>query len=910
MVIGPIGFGAPWVLLGLVMLPVLYWFLRVSPPVPRRIWFPGTTLLAGLEDSNPVAQRTPWWLLVLRLLAMAMAVIAFAEPIWRPAPTAEVNDTDALLIVIDAGATAAPDWTAVRTRAIRAAEEAKAQGQPVAVLLADGQNNSEALVFRADSSLPAVLRAASPQPWPGAYPGEPEDMLVNVPKGNLQTLWLSDGLEHPGRAGWLSALTLRGRVRIVLPALSPVSLRMVRDGEQPLLDLALSGKEKEISVVAYGPDTQGVSRELARLQPEAGQIRDKILHYPVPVNLPAELLGRVTRFQVEGVESAAAVVLSDDRLRQPVVVLADEGRATSEEKELLSPGHYLRNALSGLARLVETGVNDALSAKPDVIILVDQVGVSADGALADWVNNGGLLIRFAGPRTATDSGLTDEPLLPVRLRPGGRDVGGALSWDEPRKIIPFSADSLFAGLNIPDDVTVRAQLMAEPGPDLTARTIVTLDDGTPLVTRRVMGKGQIVFFHTSADAEWSSLPLSGLFIDMLERLIASAGRSPGEVRTPDAHSGTWIASHILDGFGRLDPAQNIILIDSMTLSKGAAPGVPAGVYKSSTGERIVAVNAGGAIESADWPGGMVEREHMPGFSLTGWLLLSATVVLILDMFGSIFLRRRHMTVAALSGLLLFLPFSNSARTQDIDPVLARAATEFSMGYILTGDEKLDEISKAGLTGLTQILTDRTTVEPSAPVAIDIEKSDLSLMSFLYWPIGPDQPVPTIDANLQLNRFLRSGGMILFDTRDADIAGTGPDGSVDLRRLAGALDLPALQVIPKDHVLTRSYYLLNDMPGRYANGDVWVETTASALGTVNDGVSSVVLGGNNWAEAWAVDNRGLPMFQVGIGGEGIRQRELSYRFGVNLIMYALTGNYKSDQLHASALLELLGLEEER
>ena len=903
--LGPIGFGAPMLLLALAALPVLWWLLRALPPVPRRIRFPGTVLLAGLEDPDPIARRTPWWLLLLRLAAVAAVILAFAQPVWRPAPP--LAEGDALLIVMDGGATAAPGWDSARSRAIRAAETALGDGRPVAVLLADGEFDAAALTFGADASVPALLRAALPRPWPGSYPEDPAAMLADTPEGSLRTLWLSDGLDHEHRLAWLEALNTRGPVQVIPPAAPPVSLRMAESGARPLLELATIG-DAAPEIRALGPDPQGIPRELARLTPEAPSTRDGVTTRPVPVDLPPELLGRVTRFQVDGVDSAAAIVLGDDRLRRPVVALIGDGRATSEGQALLSPAHFLRNALATSARLIEAGLDDALAARPDVIVLMDQVGLDATGPLADWLDRGGLLIRFAGPRMAASSDLPNEPLLPVRLRPGGRDMGGALSWGEPRPIAPFPADGPFAGLIVPEDVTIRAQLMAEPAPDLTERSIAALADGTPLVTRAPYGKGQVVLFHSTANADWSSLPISGLFVEMLSRLVASAGRSVAEADSTDPRDGIWTATELLDGFGRLSPARDPAPVEGAVLADGAAPGLAAGVYAS--GERIAAVNAGGPIAAADWPGAVVETARPQGQPLIGWLLLAAATALILDLFGSVILRRGSLAVALIAGLLVVpaLPGNPKAQAQEIDPELVRAASEFAMGYVVTGDETLDDLSRAGLIGLSQILTERTTVEPTEPVAIDLERADLSLMSFLYWPIGPDQPIPSAEAYLQLNRYLRGGGMILFDTRDADIAGTGPDGSGDLRRLAGPLDMPPLQLVPQDHVLTRSFYLLKDMPGRFAGGEVWVEAANVAAGTVNDGVSPVVMGGNAWAEAWAVDDRGLPVHAIGIGGEGERQREMAYRFGVNLIMYVLTGNYKSDQIHVPDLLERLRQED--
>ncbi|MBE9554743.1 MAG: DUF4159 domain-containing protein, partial [Proteobacteria bacterium] len=143
--------------------------------------------------------------------------------------------------------------------------------------------------------------------------------------------------------------------------------------------------------------------------------------------------------------------------------------------------------------------------------------------------------------------------------------------------------------------------------------------------------------------------------------------------------------------------------------------------------------------------------------------------------------------------------------------------------------------------------------------------------------------------------------ILFDTRDGNYggAGAGP-GTQRMRELAEGLDIPRLLPIPVDHVLTKAFYLTQDFPGRWAGDRVWVEQPGER---VNDGVSRVIVGGNDWASAWALDNSGLPLYPAVPGGEP--QREMAFRFGVNLVMYTLTGNYKSDQVHIPAILERLG-----
>ncbi|TNF57875.1 MAG: DUF4159 domain-containing protein, partial [Rhodobacteraceae bacterium] len=238
-----------------------------------------------------------------------------------------------------------------------------------------------------------------------------------------------------------------------------------------------------------------------------------------------------------------------------------------------------------------------------------------------------------------------------------------------------------------------------------------------------------------------------------------------------------------------------------------------------------------------------------------------------------------------------------------------------LAYVLTGNSQVDGISDAGLRGLSDTLFFRTSIEPTNPIGVNLETDELAFFPILYWPITPDQPRPSDEAYARLNEYLRSGGMIVFDTRDADIAGFGaasPNGR-KLQQLAAPLDIPPLEPMPADHVLTRTFYLLQDFPGRHVGRDIWVEAAppdaeqieGMPFRNLNDGVTPVVIGGNDWAAAWAVDEQGRTLLPVGRGFSGERQRELAYRFGINLVMHVLTGNYKSDQVHVPALLDRLG-----
>ncbi len=148
-----------------------------------------------------------------------------------------------------------------------------------------------------------------------------------------------------------------------------------------------------------------------------------------------------------------------------------------------------------------------------------------------------------------------------------------------------------------------------------------------------------------------------------------------------------------------------------------------------------------------------------------------------------------------------------------DSFALQATTAVVLGHVLTGDAEVDEMAAAGLRGLGDRLWERTAIEPALPMAVDIERDELAFFPFLYWPITADMPTPSAEAYARLNEFLRTGGMILFDTRDADVGafgGSTPEGQA-LQRIAAGLDIPPLEQVPGDHVLTRTFYLIQEFP---------------------------------------------------------------------------------------------------
>ncbi|WP_299372040.1 DUF4159 domain-containing protein [uncultured Tateyamaria sp.] len=916
-VFGPIGFAAPWLLLALLALPILWFILRAIPPAPIRRRFPGVALLLGLQDDEAVSDRTPWWLLLLRMLAVAAMILGLSGPVLNPEDSADAGDGP-LLIVADGSWAGAGRWPQQIEAIQSELRRAGAAGREVALLhLADPQP----AVFQAANAVESRLPGLAPVAW------QPDAEIAGaLPEGGFETVWFSDALDYPARADLLTLLEARGPVRVTQSVADVVALRPATylDGLVQLTAVrSAEGAERGVTVLAQGRDPAGNAATLASANAVFAP-GDTVAE--AALSLPAELRARVTRFEVQAARSAGGVTLVDDSLRRREVALiaSREGR---EGLELLSPLHYLERALAPTADLLRGSLGDVLPANPDVIVLADVATLSPGEAeaIAAWVEEGGLLLRFAGPRVAASdiSRVDEDPLMPVRLRSGGRSVGGAMSWGSPKTLAPFREGSPFFGLDVPDDVAITAQVMAQPDPTLAERVIAELSDGTPLVTRKRSGLGQIVLFHVTANAEWSSLPLSGLFVEMLERLaVSSASTAPS---AEDLEGTIWTPQIVMDGFGGLSDAGTRPGVAGPTLvSDPPGPALLPGVYVS--GDRSLARNvltADTVLTPASWPARIPVSglSTQPQRALGGLLLALAIGLLLADVIASLALSgrltgplRAGRAAAVGLALMLALPSPQAHAQQAIDAEIA-AASEVVLAHVLTGNGSVDEVAEAGLRGLSDTLFFRTSVEPAPPIGVNLETDELAFFPILYWPVTPDQPRPSREAYAKLNDYLRSGGLILFDTRDGDVAGFGASSANGrkLQDLAAPLDIPALEQIPRDHVLTRTFYLLQDFPGRHTGGEVWVEAAPPGAEQIegmpfrnlNDGVTPVVIGGNDWASAWAVTPSGQAMLPVGRGFGGERQRELAYRFGVNLIMHVLTGNYKSDQVHVPALLDRLG-----
>ena len=919
-------FGAPFVLAALVVLPAIWWLLRLTPPRPQEEVFPPTAILARLRQKEETPARSPWWLTLLRLLMAALVILALSEPVWN-ARDRLLSGEGAVLVALDDGWASAPHFEALTAAAAQAIDEAEGTNRPVALMRLSGGESGAAEALTPDVARER-LAAAKPRPHRPDLTSLAA-MLDGRSFGSV--VWLTSGVATVGDEAFASALAATGASQTIVqgpsaPRVAAVGPAANRPDVLAVPVARLGADARSFDVTAYDRAGRPVAEARATLAAGAEAAE-------ATFDLPVELRNEIARIAVDGEETAGAVQLLDERFRRRRVGLVSGAKA-DQAQPLLSPLYYIERALAPFAEVREPGsanVGEAIGALTEAristLVLADIGTLPAETArtVERFVEGGGMLVRFAGPRLAAAE---DDTLVPVRLRRGGRNLGGTLTWTVPQPLSAFEAGTPFEGLQVPGDVAVERQVLAEPDIDLAERTWASLGDGTPLVTAARRGAGWIVLFHVTADATWSNLPLSGAFVDMLRRIVAvstapSAGGEAASARGTGEGAGrvarTALAPlSILDGYGRLGPPGADVRPLTAEPADTVTPSAdnPPGLY--GTRDAFRAVNLFSAVPDlapmTQAPAGAERLALISGdaVEMKPWLLAAALLLLALDALAVLWmngaLRRLPRAAPAALALLFALHAVPDAAAQES----YEYTFETRLAYVKTGVARVDEISRKGLIGLTQFIASRTSLEPAQPVGVDLATDELAWFPILYWPIDADTPVPDGATMARVDAFMKKGGSVLFDTRDQLAGGFGNGATAEtlkLREILSALDIPPLEPVPQNHVLTRAFYLLDVFPGRYVDGRLWVETSetdeadAARPARAGDGVSSIMITSNDMAAAWAVEPSGAPTLPT--VPENPLQRIYAYRAGVNLVMYVLTGNYKSDQVHVPALLERLG-----
>ncbi len=918
-----LAFATPWALAGLAALPVIWWLLRFIPPRPQEVSFPPIRILLGLDAPEVTPDKTPWWLLLLRLMLAGLLVLGVSHPLWEPGKLGG-QTSGPLMLVVDDGWAAAQKWD-VRQKLLQDfLQDAKRTSVPVVLTTTTPINVKRDIV--AVTAGDAIDTAATIEPRALTADRKKLSAALAEYKGESpgRIVWLSDGSGEADAAAFAASIsdTFPGAEKIVLAPGNhelPIIISDVRlDGGdiKAKLKTARTPMNAPVLLQARAGNGRVLAEQSVTLQNGSAD---------AAITLPIELRNEIQSLAIAGENHAASRFLMDDRWRRKTVGVIS-GTSFELDQPLLSPLHYVHRALEPFADVNEpeslAELKPLLDGGLSMLVLAD-IGRMQDEQFTmvdQWVEKGGVLVRFAGPKLAAGQ----DELVPVHLREGGRELGSALSWEEPQGLQSIADASPFGGIAIDPEVKVSRQVLADPDPTLPDKTWVSLADGTPMVTAMRKGKGLVVLFHVTANPEWSNLPLSGMFVEMLRRLndLAPAAGSTQAAADAAAQTAQAFAPRVaLSGRGELvTPEATARPIAAAVFDKTAAgPDAMPGLYERNGQDRAINL----ALTDSDIApiriamSGWTEKGYVPAarVDIAPYLFGLAFLLFLADgiaslMIGGFFKPSRRSAAAAVLLSVFFLAPHDKASAEPSEADMQAALTT-SLGFVETGDANVDKVSEEGLNGLGLILSDRTSAVLGPARKINLERDDMVFYPVIYWPITETAQEPSAAVLAKIEKYMKNGGTLFFDLRedgaDADALSGGTSAqAAALQRILGKLDIPPLAPVEENHVLTRTFYLLKDFPGRYVGGKLWVEAPDAGSNKdpgAADGVSSIIIGSNDYASAWALDDKFEPLYAV-IPGEG-QQREYAFRTGINVVMYALTGNYKADQVHIPALLERLG-----
>ena len=859
----------PWALAGLAALPALWFILRFLPPLPKNVFLPTTILLKTLTAKDSSPETAPWWLILLRFLILIFLILAFANPVSNPQKP--MNGTGPVKLIFDNSWASSQIWDLQLAKAEEIIEAARKSNRPVEII-PTASASSAGLVEASDAL--SILKSLEPQPWPSQF-----SVIKADANPASEIAFISTGLEEKGFQDFAEIMSRQGKLTVFVPDIRfrPGLIRGA-DTETPQsvsrVEI-LPGARRSLTLQA----TDEKSKSLGQLNVSLnGQKNGEAIIDDGKLFNEKQ----ISQWKIAEFAGSGGVYLTP-RIGGTGIIGFVGALQETQKQNFSDALFYLSRAVAPFAKLETGGISDLIEKNAGVIILNDYVDFNEKdlSALKYWISRGGILLRFSGPKMSE----TKNILVPVPLKEGMRSLSGELNMGKALKLAAFPKSSPFMAM-LPPNITVERQLLAEPSAELQDHVWAQLTDGTPFITARAHGRGLIVLVHSTATPDWSDFVLSGFYVTFLKEvsdMSALADKSVGI-------SQTLQPILTLDGWGNLvQPGDQVKPIERNAItSRDISPDYPPGLY-GNEGRRY-ARNLGDTLPPLkmidDLPANAEiaslndlsdERKFKPVLlSLAFFLFLADWLIHIINARGA---------WRALSLLILFMmPMSAHASP-------AADINRASAIHLACVTSSKNEICRTGLEKLSFILKERSSAEMGSTVIIDPEKDDLSFYPLLYWPVEAEKTLsPAAKSNLR--NYLSMGGMIVIDTQEGNIEAGSlivSPAMETVRETLRGVNLSSLKPAGPNHVLFKSFYLLNQRPEYDLTGSLWVEENSIPP---QEELSSVILTGGDWMRVWGYASDPL-------------NAEMSYRFGVNLVLYALTGNYKADQVHMKTILERLG-----
>ena len=891
-------FGNIFPLLGLIILPIIFFIIRFYPPVPKEKEYSSFFLLKDIVRQNSSKTKFPLWLLIFRLLLCLLVILFFSDPYLTIGK--QTGNYKNYTIIADNGWSIANNWKNYKNIIKEISIEAENKKKEIHFYFSLSENIIEPTILKSHNE---VLEFIKKNP-PLVQQTDRKNVIKILKKNNYfnssKVFFIFSNFDSRSIKEQTQTLKLikenNPAIEIINPVKKITFLEKVNINKERL---ELTIKRKGIYINNdFVIQIFGNSGEV--LFKKKYTYNSNIDEYKITETFPIEIINQFFKIKILNENHAGAYFYLDDYTKRVSVGVIAEDESLIE-KPLLSPVYYLKKSLNQNHTSYIASIKKILDKKISVIFLPSNKRLlKADqNRLKKWIKEGGVLVRFSDKNIIKQKDLYFDGKNYFQSL---RNIAKDFSIQNKLSISSFTKNTLLSNLKVPKDLIFEKQLILD-NYESDIIVLASLEDQSPLITMKNVGYGKVILFHITSNNEWSNLPLSSLFKDIISKLLLVPKVEK------NLYSEEMIIKSKIDSFGELtNPLKNYYYVNNLIEEK-KYPSFknPAGIYENEN--LSIALNLSGNLSTQSFFSNIDERISIKNnyeksiFKLKNFILILIFIMFFADMLINIILKNN----------ILFLNFFKKSKSFSFLFVFSiilcsqnkiEASENYNkifLAYIKTENNILNQIALSGLTNLKDFLIERTSISPQGVKEIDIVSDKIFFYPFIYWQITKNIPNLEEKTIKKIKNYFNSGGIILFDIIYLSKSYNNVDKNTleDIEALFSELGIEDLQQITKNHTLSKSYYLLKKFPGRFDNKLFLVNTDNL---DDNDGVSSVIVGLNNWVGAWAKDENNYPLYQVIPGGD--RQRELSFRFGINLIMYSLTGNYKSDQVHSKSILERL------
>lgn len=942
------GFLFPWFLLSFLGLPILWRFLRHNPPKPKKEKFTYFYLLKFIKKNDKLVEKPFIPLLLLRLFLVSLIIFSFSHPLQKPKALVLKSDND-LLFLIDNSWCEQAHWKEKIEEAYAFFNNLPKDKKIYFIPTIEDKKIIEKNLKEPDSikSVKNKISSLEVQPLTVNRLEIFQKIAQNFKdhQGSIDIIYFTDGLKYQNDKKAFEILKKLNPKKFIIQQFSGKELYALTNLTQENQSFKVTIKRylknlnslKDTNLSLSALDLQG--RVIAKTTAQFIR-KEKETH--AIFSIPLEIRNKVVAIKIDNQMNAGSIFLLGSQYKRNHIVLFSLP-LHEIPNPLLSPFYYLAKALEENNDLTylknasfSENISDILLQNPDIIFLDDRILADNENSrkLKNFVENGGTLVRFAGPKLAKSP--EKDILLPIKLRNRTRVLDSNFRMGNALSIERFSSKSPFKEMEIPKDLKIYRQILPQISSEMQERIWIFLDDGTPFLSAKKEKNGWFFFVHTSLNEKWSNLALNNFFIPFLKQLT---NLTVSQSSLPSFKKGTsqntkkekislypW---RIINKYGDLTSANDTLPISDIDFDK-KDPSFhhEAGLYKYKNDLYPFNLfkekqNLESIIIPEYFNAEIITNEGKSAKDFLPFLAFLVMIFFLIDYFYNLkkeFFLRGKITPLFSKFIFLFLSFYiyNQASpmildAKALDMVEERnieAARKTHLAYIITGDEELDETSKLGLESLTEFIIQKTTISPGKVHGLDLEKDDLSFYPLIYWPINAHQKILSKEVIEKINFYMQYGGTILFDTGDQFEKSNflsqdkTTNASQNLQKILSQLNVPPLGKVTKDNVLSRSFYLMPNFPGLYSASPLWCvsdkDPEQKEFLEQRDEVSPLLITANNLAAAWAKLQNGE--YKYPLIEDQPRQRLWAFRGGINLILYVLTGSYKSDQYHVKSLLD--------